>query len=359
MSNNVFIIAEAGVNHNGSFKEAKNLIDIAVNSGADAVKFQTFKAENLVTKDAGKAGYQNRNLKNNDSQFEMIKKLELTFDEFKSLANYATEKAIIFMSTAFDIESLEFLTSEVKVPYLKVPSGDLTNAPLLYEMAKKELPIILSTGMSTMDDIFNALSILAIGSFDEEKVPSEELIKAYRKPENYLPFLKDKVTILHCTTEYPTPYSDVNLQAMNYIKKETHLPVGYSDHTEGILVSLVAVSLGAKIIEKHFTSDKNLPGPDHAASLEPEELRNLIKEIRNVEEILGIEKKIITSSESENMDIARKSLHAKENISKGTCFTKNNLIAKRPNTGITPFKYWDLLNEKSTQFYSKDEAIKQ
>lgn len=357
IKNKVFIIAEAGVNHNGSFENAKRLIDIAVESGADAVKFQTFKAENLVTKKAVKAKYQNKNLKNDDSQFEMIKKLELSFEEFGKLAKYANNKNIIFMSTAFDKESLDFLVDEIKIPYLKVPSGDITNAPLLLEMAKKNLPIMLSTGMATMEDIFNALSILAIGTSKNKKTPSKELISKYNKRDMYLPLLKNKVSILHCTTEYPTPYDEVNLKAMNFIKKETGLSVGYSDHTEGNLVSFVAVSLGATIIEKHFTSDKKLLGPDHAASLEPLELKNLVKGIRNIELILGKEEKIITQSERKNIEIARKSLHANQDISEGTIFTEINLVAKRPGNGITPFKYWELLNTKASISYNKDEVI--
>lgn len=356
-ANNVYIIAEAGVNHNGSIEIAKKMIDVAVESGADAIKFQTYKTELLVSHDAAKAEYQLHNDGNLDNQFQMLKKLELSFNDFKELADYCREKNIEFLSTAFDSESLKFLVEEINVCKLKIPSGEITNAPLIYEMAKYNLPLILSTGMTVMDDIFNALSIIAIATVEKDTFPSSTLINKYKNPDIFTKILEDKVTVLHCTTEYPTPFNEVNMRAMDYIKKKTNLEVGYSDHTKGILIPIIATARGARIIEKHFTLDKSMSGPDHKASLNPTELKEMVLEIRRTEEALGKEIKKITNSEKRNIEVARKSLIAKTDIYKGEIITPESIIAKRPGDGCSPFSYWDIVGLKASKDYRVGEKI--
>ena len=310
----VLIIAEAGVNHNGSFSLAKKLVDAAKNCGADVVKFQTFKSNNLVTPYTKKALYQNSNVKDNESQLDMLRKLELSFDQQIDLKNYCNEKNIEFLSTAFDLESLD-LIGKMNLKRLKIPSGEITNLPYLRKIGSLGKPIILSTGMSNMQEIRNAINQL-------------QLVGTSRKD----------ISILHCTSEYPAPLFDVNLKAMSSIKKEFKVNVGYSDHTLGVEVSFAAVSLGAQIIEKHITLDKNLFGPDHKASLEPQEFRNLVEGIRNISIALGKEEKKITNSELKNLKIVRKSIVAKKDIKKGELYTKENLTTKRPGSGICPMK---------------------
>ena len=327
----VFVIAEAGVNHNGSLELAKQLVDAVKESGADCVKFQTFISKNVVSKNAKKADYQKQRTNAEETQLDMLKKLELSFDEFVELSQYCTEKEIEFLSTAFDFESIEFLNG-LGMSRWKIPSGDITNLPYLIKIAQLNMPVILSTGMSTMDDIRNAVAALKENGAGD-------------------------ITVLHCTTEYPTPYSDVNLNAMLSIKKEFNVNVGYSDHTKGIEVPIAAVALGAKVIEKHFTLDRNMEGPDHKASLEPSELKAMVDAIRNIEVALGDGKKLPAESEKKNMVVARKSIIAKRNISIGEVFSEDNLSVKRPGEGISPMMWFDVLGKVAIRDFKEDELI--
>ena len=332
MSKSIFIIAEAGVNHNGSLELAKQLIDKAHWAGADAVKFQSFKAVSLMTESAPKADYQKRNT-GEESQFEMIKRLELDYDSHIILKEYADKKGIEFMSTPFDHESIDLL-SRIGVKRFKVGSGDLTNLPYLRHMASKSLPIILSTGMSDMEEIKTVVSALKETGF----------------PQNL-------TTILHATTEYPAPIDEVNLRAMQSLIKELGLEIGYSDHTQGIVIPIAAAALGAAVIEKHFTLDRNMDGPDHKASLEPQELKEMVGAIRKVELSLGDGVKVPTLSESKNKTAARKSLIAARPIAKGEMFTEENLCVKRPGSGISPMKWDQFIGRPSEKNYDKDELI--
>lgn len=324
----IFIIAEAGINHNGSFDIAKQLIDKAVEAGADCVKFQTFKAEHLVSKFARKADYQIENTGTKESQLEMLEKLSLSYENFAELKEYCDKKNIIFLSTPFDLESADFLNS-LDMKIFKIPSGEVTNLPYLRKINSFGKKIILSTGMATLDEIQDALNVL-----------------------------KDcKVSLLHCTTEYPCPYDNVNMNAMLTMKEKFNLPVGYSDHTQGIEIPVMAVSMGAEIVEKHFTLDKNMEGPDHKASLEPEELKQMVSAIRNIEKAFGTGVKEPQESEKKNIEIARKSIVAKFDIKKGELFTKENLTVKRPATGISPMKWDDIIGTRAQKNYNKDEII--
>ena len=353
---NTYIIAEAGVNHNGNLEAAKELVKEAKKAGADAVKFQTFKAVNLVTKDAKKADYQYKNTSKKDTQFEMLNKLELSYDEQLELFYLCEEIGIDFLSTAFDSESLDFLTNKIGLKTLKISSGDLTNAPLLYEFGKSQKSLILSTGMSNIQEIQEALSILAFGLL--KKVgPSEANFKEVFKSSEAQEILKEKVSLLHCTTEYPAPLDEINLQAISVLKDKFDLNIGYSDHSDGILVSILAASHGAKLIEKHFTLDKNLEGPDHKSSLTPDELEEMVISIRNIEKIMGDKIKEPTKSELKNIPIARKSIIAVKDIKEGQRFTDDNIAVKRPGTGISPIKFWDILDTKSKKAYKADEMI--
>lgn len=333
MQNKVIIIAEAGVNHNGSIENAFKLIDVAVEAGVDIIKFQTFKTENVISKHAKKAEYQIENSKNkNESQFEMVKKLELSHADHERIINYCKEKGIQFFSTAFDLDSLDYLAS-IGMKLAKIPSGEITNLPYLRKAAKLFKQIILSTGMSTMNDIAAALKV-----FHQYDV--------------------NDITILHCNTEYPTPMKDVNLKAMLHIQGEFGTHIGYSDHTLGIEVPIAAVSLGAKIIEKHFTLDNNMEGPDHAASLEPEELKEMVKAIRNIEQaISGDGLKKPSESELKNIEIARKSIVAKKSINKGEVFTENNITVKRPGNGISPMLWDDIVGKTANKDFKEDDLI--
>jgi N,N'-diacetyllegionaminate synthase len=333
MSSKVFIIAEAGVNHNGSVQIAKRLIDVAVQAGADAVKFQTFRTENLVSKNAKKANYQKKTTNSSESQFEMLKKLELDIDTHKDLISYCTEKNIIFLSTPFDLDSIDLL-NDLGLEIFKIPSGEITNLPYLRKIGKLNKKVILSTGMSTLDEVQSALNIL---------------IKAGTKKEN--------ITILHANTQYPTPIRDVNLNAMMTIQKSLGVQVGYSDHTLGIEVDIAAVAMGASVIEKHFTLDNSMQGPDHKASLEPDELIQMVKSIRNIEIALGSSEKKPSHSESENIKIARKSIVALNTIKEGDILSQNNLTIKRPGNGISPMRWDELIGKVSDRNYEKDELI--
>lgn len=348
--NPCFVIAEAGVNHNGDFDLAKKLIDEAKKAGVDAVKFQTFQAEKIVTPDAEQAEYQSKNIGQKESQYSMLKKLELSYDNFRELKKYCDQNDIIFLSTPHSSKEDVDLVSEI-CPAIKVGSGDLTNLPILKYMASKNLPVILSTGMADLEETREAIDAV-------------------------LPINKQLI-ILHCTTNYPTPFNEVNLRAMATLKKEFNLVTGYSDHTEGIKISLAAVSLGASMIEKHFTLDKNLPGPDHKASLEPKELKDLIEGIRNiekrlsegenpeeiikelkVEESLGDGIKKPNPSEMEVAKVARKSIVADMDIKEGEIIKESAITIKRPGTGLKPKFFNEIIGKKAKKDIKKDELIK-
>lgn len=332
--NHVTVIAEAGVNHNGSIELAKQLVDKAVEAGVDFIKFQTFKAANLVTKKARQAEYQKNNIGgDDDSQYQMLKKLELTQEEHFELIEYCNQKGVRFFSTAFDFDSIEFLDS-LHLGLWKIPSGEITNYPYIKKIAQKQGDVILSTGMSTSEDIQNAVDVLL----------------KWGKT-------KDQITILHCNTEYPTPFEDVNLRAMLSIKEHFGTQVGYSDHTRGIEVPIAAVALGATVIEKHFTLDRNMPGPDHKASLEPDELKAMVSAIRNIEKALGSSEKKVTDSERKNIVVARKSIVAARNISEGEIFTEENLTVKRPGTGVSPMRWEEVLGTTAIRDFQEDELI--
>ncbi len=316
MRDSVLIIAEAGVNHNGDIELAKKLIEVAAQAGADFVKFQTFKTENLVSKSAQMADYQQNNLNSQGaSQFEMLKKLELDLNMHLILIEHANKNGIKFLSTAFDLDSIDLLV-DLKMPFFKIPSGEITNKPYLQKIARTKLPVIISTGMADLIDIENAVNV-----FKAENYSSEDL------------------SILHCNTEYPTPMGDVNLNAMNTIKNKFDLEIGYSDHTLGVEVSIAAVAMGARIIEKHFTLDKNMIGPDHKASLNPEELALMVRSIRNIEDAFGNGEKSPSKSEIKNMLAARKSIHVNKELRKGHELTVLDLDMKRPSLGISPMEY--------------------
>lgn len=353
----VFIIAEAGVNHNGSLELAKQLVDVAAQAGADAVKFQTFIAELGVSAFAPKADYQVKTTGQTESQLEMVKKLELSYEQFIDLTDYCRNKGIEFLSTPFDLPSVEFLVQELQVDRLKIASGEITNAPLLLRAAQSNKPIILSTGMSTLGEIELALGVLAFGYIGIKEEPSLEAFReAYISKEGQRA-LQDKVTLLHCTTEYPAPYAEVNLRVMDTLRTAFGLSVGFSDHTPGISIPIAAAALGAQVIEKHLTLDRNLPGPDHKASLEPHELKDMVQAIRQVEQALGTGRKIPTVSELHNRTVARKSLVALKNIKQGEKFSVDNLGVKRPGDGLSPFYYWDMLKQTAGRDYYVDEQV--
>lgn len=329
----VFIIAEAGVNHNGDINIAKKLIDAAVEAGADAVKFQTFKTENLVSKNAQKAEYQKSTTDEQESQFEMIKKLELDVKTHHKLISYCKTKNIMFLSTPFDLDSVDLL-SDLGLKIFKIPSGEITNLPYLQKIGALNKKIVLSTGMSNMDEIGDALKTLTASGTK-----------------------KTNITVLHANSEYPTPMEDVNLNAMLSIRDTFNVACGYSDHTLGIEVDIAAVAMGAQCIEKHFTLDKTMDGPDHKASLEPHELIAMVKAIRNIEKALGDGVKKPSKSESKNMTIARKSIVASKDIKKGEILNEENLAIKRPGDGISPMKWNDILGSAAQKDYNADELI--
>jgi N,N'-diacetyllegionaminate synthase len=328
-----FIIAEAGVNHNGDIGLAKQLIDAAAEAGADLVKFQTFNANRLVTRTAKKADYQNKSTDSKESQHEMLHRLELTVDMHKILIEHCATRNIGFFSTGFDIESIDLLVS-LGQDHFKIPSGEITNLPYLRHIGRLGKAVTLSTGMATMGEIEAAIEVL-------EKVGTA----------------RENITVLHCTTEYPTPMAEVNLRAMQSIHAAFGVKMGYSDHTSGIEVAIAAVALGAKVIEKHFTLDRNLPGPDQKASLEPQELKAMVTAIRNIEIALGDGVKRLTPSEARNKPVARKSLVASRAIKAGESFTAENITAKRPGTGISPMRWDEVIGRKSRRDFAIDELI--
>ena len=354
----VLIIAEAGVNHNGSEKLAFELVDAAYKAGADIVKFQTFKAKNLVTATAEQCEYQINNTGKKESQLAMLSRLELSYDFHFELVEYCTKLGIEFLSTAFDSESLKFLVDDLKLKRLKIPSGDLTNAPLVLAHAQTGCDLIVSTGMATLAEIETALGVIAFGYIaDKNEKPSIQAFENAYYSELGQKLLKEKVTILHCTTEYPAPMQDINLKAMDTIANAFKLPVGYSDHSAGINIPIAAVAREATVIEKHFTLDHNMEGPDHKASLEPEQLQAMIEGIRNIELALGDGLKGPRPSEIKNKPIARKSLIADQVIIKGTVFSEGNMTTKRPGSGQNPIHYWSLLGKEAKNDYQIGDLI--
>jgi len=328
-----FIIAEAGVNHNGSIELAKKLIDVAADAGSDAVKFQTFKAERLVCKSAAKADYQKKTTDADESQFDMLKRLELNEDAHKELMGYCRDKGIIFLSTPFDLESIDMLGS-LGIEIFKIPSGEITNLPYLRKIGRLKKKIMLSTGMADIGEIGNAINVLTeYGT------------------------RKDDITVLHCNTEYPTFFEDVNLLAMLTIRDVFKVNVGYSDHTPGIEAPVAAVALGASVIEKHFTIDKNMKGPDHKASLEPDELKAMIYAVRNIEKALGNGIKKPSRSEMKNIQVVRKSIVAAKDIKKGETFTEDNITVKRPGTGISPMEWDGIIGKAAIKDFAENESI--
>ncbi len=327
----VYIIAEAGVNHNGDINIAKALIDGAVEAKVDAIKFQTFSAEKLVTKMANKAAYQAKQTTKIESQYEMLKRLELDYEMHIELMEYCKYKGIQFLSTPFDIESIDLL-AQLGINIFKIPSGEITNLPYLKKIGSLKKKVILSTGMSDLNEIEDAIQVLRQEGTDD-------------------------ITVLHCNTEYPTPMEDVNLEAMQTIKKELNIKIGYSDHTLGIEVPIAAVAMGATIIEKHFTLDKNMEGPDHKASLECKELAEMVRCIRNIERALGDGVKRATRSELKNIEVARKSIVAAKDIMRGEMYTEDNLTTKRPGNGISPMKWNQIIGQMADKDYKKDELI--
>lgn len=327
------IIAEAGVNHNGSLEMAKQMVDTAKACGVDYIKFQTFKAQKIVNKFAEQAKYQELNLKRKTTQLEMLEDLELAYEDFIILNEYCKERGIKFLSTPFDLESIVFLAS-LGMDYMKIPSGEITNLPYLRKIASTQLPVIMSTGMCRMGEIEDALDVLYSGGL-----------------------IAENITLLHCNTEYPTPISDVNLKAMDTLRAAFGTKVGYSDHTKGIEVPVAAVALGASVIEKHFTLDRTLHGPDHIASLEPAELKLMVDSIRNVECALGTTVKTTSPSEKKNIAVARKSIVASKSIKEGEIFSASNLTVKRPGTGISPMNWDEVIGKKAIRNFAEDELI--
>ena len=353
---NVFVIAEIGVNHNGDINIAKKLINIAAKAGANAVKFQTFNTDKLVTKNAIKAPYQKKNAVIKETQYQMLKKLQLSPNDHFKLAKYCKLKKIEFLSTAFDKESFDFLSKEMKLNKFKIASSEINNAPLLLEFARKKKQLILSTGMSYISEIEKALGVIAFGLLGKKMPSKKGFSKAY-KSNNGKKLLKKYVTLLHCTSAYPTKTKEINLNCINSLKKKFQLRTGFSDHSSGIMASIIAVSMGATLIEKHITLDKNLPGPDHLASLNPVEFKQMISEIRNIKIMMGSSKKIPTANETRNKNVARKSIFASKKIKKDELFSEKNIAIKRPGNGKSPFEYWTIIGKRSKKKYEIDEKI--
>lgn len=335
--NKVFIVAEIGCNHNGDYNLARKMVEVAKECGVDAVKFQTFKADKLISKYAPKAEYQKKVTDSQESQLDMTRKLELSYDEFIKLSEYAKDLGLISFSTPFDFESIDFLSSQKQIIW-KIPSGEITNLPYLEKIARLDIKgkeIVISTGMATIKEIREALKV-----FEKNGMK------------------KEKITILHCNTEYPTPFEDVNLNSISYLKKEfSEYKIGFSDHSEGYLAGVASVPYGITFIEKHFTLDKNFEGPDHKASVTPEELKKLCEGIRIVEKCLGVCDKIVTNSEGRNKVVARKSIIANCRIKKGEIFTEKTLTTKRPGNGISPMYWYEILGKEAERDFEEDELI--
>jgi N-acetylneuraminate synthase len=357
-STRVNIIAEAGVNHNGSAELARQLVDVAHACGADVVKFQSFRTKRIVSRHAKKAEYQKRNERgaaDADDQASMLERLELDARTFGDLAEHAKKIGIEFLSTPFDEESLAMLV-DLGVRRVKLGSGDVTNAPLLRAIARTKLPLVLSTGMSTLGDVEAALAVLAAAYIEAEGAERLEPMRALCSPRGQA-LVESRVTLLHCTTEYPAPVEQTNLRAMATLRDAFGVSVGYSDHTEGIAVSLAATALGASVIEKHFTVDRKLPGPDHAASVEPHELRDLVRGVRAIEQALGRGLKRPGPAERANMVVARRSLVAAVKIPRGTAITASMLDCKRPGDGVSPMRIDEIEGRRATRDYEPDDPI--
>ena len=355
---NTFIIAEAGVNHNGSMDLARSLVDAAVAAKADAVKFQSFVATSIVTANAKKADYQIVQTGGQESQLEMLQRLELSQSQQHELFKYCRTRDIAFLSTPFDIQSLKFLVDDIGLSLIKVGSGELTNAPFLLEVARSAKQIILSTGMSTIDEIELALGVIAFGLSSEKTLkPTTNACSKALESDAGKKAINQCVTLLHCTTDYPTAPLDVNLQAMRTLREKFNCRVGLSDHSVGTHISVGAVAMGATVIEKHLTTSRNLEGPDHKASLEPQEFKILVENIRDIEKALGSSEKNPTATEIKNRQVARRSIVASRRIKSGETFTTENIVVKRPGTGQSPFKYWDLLGTKSQRDIAENELI--
>ena len=353
----VFVIAEAGVNHNGDRCKALALVAAAAKAGADAVKFQTFDADELVTADAPKAAYQKRTTRVVESHLQMLKGLELRRAWHRDLILACRKRRIRFLSSPYDDASLRFLVDDLKLDTLKIPSGEITNGPLLFEAGKSGRKIILSTGMSTLVEVEEALGVLAFGMTGKHKAPSRRAFRAAFASKAGKAALNKKVTLLHCTSQYPAPVEDTNLRAMATMRDAFGLPVGLSDHTLGTAIPIAAAALGATVIEKHFTLDRRLPGPDHTASLEPDELKAMIAGIRAVERALGDGVKKPRPSERETRKVARKSLVATRHIKKGETVDGTDLKAKRPGTGVSPMLYWDWVGRKATRGVARGKRL--
>lgn len=331
--NKVLVIAEAGVNHNGSLDLAMQMVDAAKRAGADIIKFQTAKPEALISKYAEKAAYQKENTGEDESQLDMVRKIMLRYEDFIPLKRYCEQQEIKFLSTPFDLDSIDFL-KDLGCDIWKIPSGEITNLPYLEKIARTHKPVIMSTGMATMDEIQDAMKVLKDAGAGE-------------------------VTLLHCTTQYPTPFDDVNLKAMISLRNQFGCEVGYSDHTKGITIPIAATAMGATVIEKHFTLDRTMEGPDHKASLEPDELGEMVTAIRQVEKALGDGQKKPALSEIENKAVARKSIIAARNIKKGELYTEENLTTKRPGNGISPMRWYEFIGKIANRDYAEDELIEE
>ncbi len=353
----VLVIAEAGVNHNGSLERARQLIDAAAAARADAVKFQTFRASAIVSRYARKAAYQERTTGVDESQLDMIKRLELSEADHRALIAHAQNAGIEFLSTPFDEQSLDMLVNDLKLRTIKVASGEITNAALLLRIARSGCRVILSTGMSTLAEVEAALGVLAFGMRTSSEAPSPEVFKKALESQIGLALLRERTLLLHCTTEYPAAVAETNLRAMESMRHAFGLPVGYSDHTEGIHVAIAAVACGACAVEKHFTLSRDLPGPDHKASLEPSELKAMVAAIRDVEAAFGDGVKQPSTTEIKNRAVVRKSLVAARDIAAGEPLTADNLTCKRPGNGISPMHYWEWLGRPARRAYEADELI--
>lgn len=356
MTQPVYVIAEAGVNHNGSRDMAFALVDAAARAGADAVKFQTFDADLLAARSAPKASYQRRTTDAEESQHAMLKRLELPRAWHPELQAHAQRQGLAFLSTAFDLGSLQFLRS-LDIPLFKVPSGEITNAPLLWQFARSGKPLILSTGMATLSDVEQALAVVSHGFLHgQEPASMDEVLRAWSLPAAR-EALQGRVSLLHCTSQYPTPMAEVNLRAMDTLAAAFQLPVGYSDHTQGLLIPLAAVARGATVIEKHFTLDRTLPGPDHTASLEPEELRDMVRQIRELSLALGHGVKAPQASEWDTRRAARQQVVAARDIAAGSVYTREDLTTARAGQGLPASGLWDLIGRSAARAYASGEAI--
>ena len=357
MTDRVEIVAEAGVNHDGSVDDALRLVDAATDAGADYVKFQTFAADAVASARADKAAYQKQTTVAAESQRDMLRRLELPRSAYPALLARAQQRGIGFMSTPFDPASLDFLLHELRLPRIKVGSGDLTNAPMLFDIGRVGRPVILSTGMATLDEVQEALSVLAFGYAGKSGVPSRAAFAAAWQESSVRAALTGKVTLLHCTTEYPAPFESANLRAMGTLADAFGLPVGYSDHTLGIETAVAAAARGAVMLEKHLTLDRTRSGPDHAASLEPAEFQAMVAAVRHVEGALGDGKKQPQAAEMANIPIARRALVAARAIAAGETFSRENLAVKRPGTGLPPIALWDMIGKTARRAYNVDDVI--